>query len=146
MSVAIVVLESLTTPFIYEAEEPQQGNWSGEWGNPDIAIHVAIPEGLDPQCIMAVKDGEEVTLVEDPAKVQAKTAQAWTTLRTDRNARLAACDWTQLQDAHLSAEKKSAWADYRQALRDLPDTVTDPTQVSVEWPQINTPSVPPTTS
>ena len=132
MSVAIVVLDTLATPFIYEAEEPQQGNWSGEWGNPDIAIHVAIPEGLDPQCIMAVKDGDEVTLVEDPAKVQAKTAQAWTALRTERNARLAACDWTQLQDAHLSAEKKSAWADYRQALRDLPDTVTDPSQVT--WP------------
>ena len=141
MSVAIVVLDTLATPFIYEAEEPQQGNWSGEWGNPDIAIHVAIPEGLDPQCIMAVKDGDEVTLVEDPAKVQAKTAQAWTALRTERNARLAACDWTQLQDAHLSAEKKSAWADYRQALRDLPDSITSPADlVSVTWPQINTPS------
>ena len=135
MSVAIVVLDTLATPFIYEAEEPQQGNWSGEWGNPDIAIHVAIPEGLDPQCIMATRDDSgEITLVEDPRKVEAKTAQAWTALRTERNARLAASDYTQLQDAHLSAEKKSAWADYRQALRDLPDEVTDPTQVT--WPDV----------
>jgi hypothetical protein len=140
MSVAIVVLDTLATPFIYEAEEPQQGNWSGEWGNPDIAIHVAIPEGFDPQCIMAVRDPEtcEITLQADPAKLEAKTTQAWTALRTDRNARLAACDWTQLQDAHLSAEKKSAWADYRQALRDLPEEVQD--LDAVEWPQINTPS------
>lgn len=69
--------------------------------------------------------------------VDTVTAQAWTALRTERNARLAACDWTQLQDSHLPAEKKSAWADYRQALRDLPDTVTitSPADlVSVEWP------------
>ena len=133
MSVAIVVLDTLATPFIYEAEEPQQGNWSGEWGNPDIAIHVAIPEGLDPQCIMATRDDSgEITLVEDPAKVEAKTAQAWTALRTQRNRLLQQSDWTALSDAHLSQDKKDAWFTYRQALRDLPDECTDPTQV--DWP------------
>lgn len=95
-------------------------------------IRLEVPEGLTWDLVKGVQDGEGVTLVADPTKVAAKEAQAWTTLRTDRNARLAACDWTQLQDAHLSAEKKSAWADYRQALRDLPDTVTDPAQVT--WP------------
>ena len=140
MSVAIVVLETMATPFIYEAEEPQQGNWSGEWGNALIAVHVKVPEGLDPQCIMAQKDPEtgEITLVEDPDKVAQKTQAAWSQLRTERNARLAASDYTQLQDAHLSAEKKSAWADYRQALRDLPENATDPTQVT--WPVSPSPS------
>ncbi len=52
-------------------------------------------------------------------------------LRRERNARLAACDWTQVPDAPLSEEQRAAWAAYRQALRDLPET-TDPT--APKWP------------
>jgi hypothetical protein len=93
-----------------------------------------VPEGLDPMVVMAIKDSEtgEITLVQDAAKVAAKTAQAWQELRARRNALLATSDWTQLQDARLSLEKKQAWVDYRQALRDLPETVTDP--MAVVWP------------
>jgi hypothetical protein len=100
-----------------------------------------VPEGLTVLTLMAVRaeDGT-VTLQADPLKVQAKLDQAWTTLRTERNRRLAASDWTQLVDSHLSQEKKDAWAAYRQELRDLPDEVTDPTQV--EWPLDPTQQVP----
>lgn len=42
------------------------------------------------------------------------------TARRERNARLAACDWTQLGDAPLNPQRKNAWAVYRQALRDFP--------------------------
>ena len=134
MSVAIVVLETMATPFIYEAEEPQQGNWSGEWGDPNATVHLDVPEGLDPQCIMAQKDPEtgEITLVEDPDKVAQKTQAAWSQLRTERNARLAQSDWVALADAHLSQDKKDAWFAYRQELRDLPENATDPTNVT--WP------------
>lgn len=41
--------------------------------------------------------------------------------RDDRNALLATTDWTQLADAPLTAEQKTAWMQYRQALRDLPN-------------------------
>lgn len=50
--------------------------------------------------------------------------QKLTLVRMERNARLAACDWTQLEDAPSSIDK-SAWAKYRQALRDLPENITD---------------------
>lgn len=40
-------------------------------------------------------------------------------LRTERNARLAASDWTQLPDSPLTDEQKQAWSEYRQALRDM---------------------------
>jgi hypothetical protein len=89
---------------------------------------------------MGARDPETgaVTLQADPAKVQAKLDQAWTQLRTERNRRLAASDWTQLVDSHLSQEKKDAWAAYRQELRDLPDEVTDEQVTSstnsVPWP------------
>lgn len=59
-------------------------------------------------------------------------AEIWAPVRAERDARLATCDWTQLADAPLAAEVKSAWATYRQALRDLPETQTDP--VNVVWP------------
>jgi len=95
-------------------------------------IRLPVPEGLTWDVVKGQQDGEEVTLVADPAKLEAKTQAAWTALRLKRNQLLEASDYTQLQDAHLSAEKKSAWADYRQALRDLPDEVTDPT--NVDWP------------
>lgn len=53
-------------------------------------------------------------------------------LRAERNRRIAACDWTQLPDAALSAEQKAAWASYRQALRDLPEATADLDNVA--WP------------
>jgi hypothetical protein len=63
---------------------------------------------------------------------------AWTNsymyddIRRERNARLAACDWTQFPDVSLSPEKKEAWNTYRQALRDLPANTPDPENVT--WP------------
>ena len=52
-------------------------------------------------------------------------------IRIERDARLAASDWTQQPDAPVDAK---AWAEYRQALRDLPAKIEDPT-VEVEWPE-----------
>lgn len=38
--------------------------------------------------------------------------------RTRRDALLAACDWTMIEDAPISPQKKTVWRKYRQALRD----------------------------
>ena len=52
-------------------------------------------------------------------------------IRQQRNAKLTACDWTQIADAPVD---KTAWSTYRQSLRDLPKesgfpwTITWPTQ------------------
>jgi len=127
----IVSRNSLDIVHCYEADAEQP--WGGEWGNPQAFIHLPVPDGLARDTVVAVKDFEgNILLQEDPTKVQAKLAQAWADLRAQRNARLAACDWTQLPDAHLSQDKKDAWAEYRQALRDLPQKVTDP--MNVTWP------------
>ena len=55
---------------------------------------------------------------------------AWTALRTERDARLAQTDWTQVSDAPVDA---APWAAYRQALRDLPENTTDPNEPP--WPE-----------
>lgn len=48
------------------------------------------------------------------------------TLKAYRNDALLLCDWTQLPDSPLSDEKKTEWANYRQAMRDLPGQQADP--------------------
>lgn len=55
----------------------------------------------------------------------------WAQLRMRRNQLLMQSDWTQLADAPVDA---TAWATYRQELRDLPSTTADPTAVT--WPTI----------
>ena len=47
-------------------------------------------------------------------------------IRNWRNAELAACDWTQIAD---STADKTAWATYRQELRDLPASNKDPKKI-----------------
>ena len=59
-----------------------------------------------------------------------ENAQQAAAVRADRNARLAATDWTQIAD---STADKPAWATYRQALRDVPSQAGFPQ--SVTWPQ-----------
>lgn len=43
-------------------------------------------------------------------------------VRGNRDALLAASDWTQLADSPLSSSKKTEWAVYRQQLRDITDS------------------------
>ena len=57
-------------------------------------------------------------------------AQALAQLREQRNARLAASDWTQAPDAPTAND--AAWKVYRQALRDLPQQWTYPN--APQWP------------
>jgi hypothetical protein len=56
-------------------------------------------------------------------------ADAADRVREERNRRLAASDWTQVADA---PGDKTAWAAYRQALRQLPEQAGFPR--SVVWP------------
>lgn len=56
----------------------------------------------------------------------------WKTVRKKRDELLTKTDWTQLSDAPLSKATKKAYADYRQALRDITKTSTDPG--FVVWP------------
>ena len=56
---------------------------------------------------------------------------AATSARTKRNALLAASDWTQLPDVQL--ETKTAWATFRQVLRDITDQAGFPFDIT--WPE-----------
>ena len=47
---------------------------------------------------------------------------------------LSATDWTQVPDSPLSAEKKLAWAEYRQAWRDITSQPGFPDDVAIPTP------------
>jgi len=56
----------------------------------------------------------------------------WYLVRTQRDKLLYSCDWTQVADAAVSAENMAVWVTYRQALRAVPQTQTDP--YAIVWP------------
>lgn len=68
----------------------------------------------------------------DPSQIitsEDRLNEAWSALRSERDVRIAATDWTQLPDAPCDP---LLWQEYRQALRDLPANTTDPH--NPEWP------------
>jgi hypothetical protein len=56
----------------------------------------------------------------------------WEVVRTERNKRIAETDYTQLSDASLTPELQLAYKSYRQSLRDITKTQTDP--YNIIWP------------
>jgi hypothetical protein len=63
-------------------------------------------------------------------EIAARNAAQEASVRSERNDKLAECDWTQLPDAPVD---QAAWATYRQALRDV--TVQEGFPWNVIWPQ-----------
>lgn len=80
-------------------------------------------------------DGEFVSVVQlenlTAEEIQAAKDSAMANIRATRNQLLNACDWTQAVDCTIA--KKTEWATYRQTLRDLPSTITEPRTFSA-WP------------
>jgi hypothetical protein len=56
----------------------------------------------------------------------------WANVRKTRDKKLYECDWTQVPDVALTAEEVAEWRTYRQELRQIPETQTDPTNII--WP------------
>jgi hypothetical protein len=83
----------------------------------------------------AYDDGEFVSIVQVESlsadEIQAAKDSAMAQIRGQRNQLLKECDWTQIADCTIP--KKSEWATYRQTLRDLPSTITEP-RTFTDWP------------
>lgn len=82
---------------------------------PDIVLVEITDRNPQPQEGWDYKDGE---FIEPHISVEELLAN----IRLVRDRLLAECDWTQLPDTMLTDEEKTAWAQYRQALRDFPET------------------------
>lgn len=58
----------------------------------------------------------------------------WFEIRNKRNTLLRKSDWTQMNDSPLNTEKKNEWLNYRNNLRNLPQTFINPDEVI--WPDV----------
>lgn len=90
-----------------------------------------------PKKHFALWDGEkyEIIPMQDPPEEHLELAEKIKSvdeysIREERNARLAATDWTQLAD--VPNEIKNKWVEYRQKLRDIPQQEGFPTEF--DWP------------
>ena len=75
-------------------------------------------------------DGETTAAEQEAAYKAMKDAEQATNVRTSRTEMLKDCDWTQIAD---STADKTAWATYRQALRDVPLQAGFPWTIT--WPE-----------
>ena len=74
----------------------------------------------------------ELSSQEITNRANAINQQVATSKRTERNKLLTETDWTQVTDSPLSSDKKTEWANYRIALRNLP--------TANGWPNIDMPN------
>ena len=91
------------------------------------------------QCSESDKDiivGEGEYIVEGRLEAEQNLEGALANIRMARDSMLSLSDWTQMPDSPLSQEQRQAWAEYRQALRDLPNQQAGIFDLdAVQWPQ-----------
>jgi hypothetical protein len=98
-----------------------------------LSTHVFLPADVPIYGVAARRSTQgDIELYQDMELTSKVFEINYKILRSERNNKITACDWTQGNDSPLSPEKKEEWAMYRKALRDLPSTVADPTDIS--WP------------
>jgi hypothetical protein len=115
-----------TTAYQTSVRDGVEQNANGDW----VEKYVARDMFQD-----TTEDGVTTTKAEHEAAYQARldtaTAEGH---RTKRNKLLADSDWTQMNDSPLSNEDKTAWATYRQELRDMSDLASWPNIADDDWP------------
>jgi hypothetical protein len=85
----------------------------------------------------AIKQGDQwveewISTPATPEEIAERTDNKAAEVRSIRNQKLAACDWTQLADSPLDPDGKAAWALYRETLRMIPQQAGFPW--NVQWP------------
>lgn len=83
--------------------------------------HEFIPDTM----IKEIYLDEDAKALGDAALAAEVEEKVWTELRRKRDTLLKDSDFSQLQDAPLTAQQVTDWQVYRQALRDFPENVVD---------------------
>jgi hypothetical protein len=104
-------------------EQDANGNWVEKYVARDMFADTTDEDG-----VTTTKEEHEAAY---QARLDADTAAAH---RVTRNKLLDDTDWTQMNDSPLSNEDKTAWATYRNELRNLPDDDAWPNLSDEDWP------------
>lgn len=115
--------QPFTAPDGYEAVAPTQRPTAGHAHN--------VKEG-DPALADGVWTQQWIVTDASAEEIAERVDRQWIAVRSDRNARLSSCDWTQLPDCPLTNVAQTEWATYRQALRDITEQA-DP--FNIVWPE-----------
>lgn len=108
--------------------------WAQENGatfEEDISARVNV-DGVLKRYFVIGAEPEKPAPLELPPAPEPTQEEKEQTARNERNMKLTFTDWTQLPDAPLTEERKAAYAEYRQALRDIPEQAGFPD--AIEWP------------
>jgi len=98
-------------------------------------LHLEVPSDFihEPFTTVVLNDSGSYQFILDDAAIQQSIKEQWIFIREQRNKKLAESDWRMMvSDTTFTSGQKEQWAIYRQALRDLPNTSTDPNKVV--WP------------
>lgn len=100
-----------------------KGNWVTAWEVRDMFTSYTDEDGV----FHSKLDQEQAY----QADLDSKVAEA---NRIKRNSLLTDTDWTQMNDSPLTNELKTAWATYRQELRQITDLDAWPNLADDDWP------------
>lgn len=100
---------------IYEGVQYINGSWTDVWS--------VVPKYDDP----VQQAAYEAQIIENNLAVK------WETIRLGRNKLLSDTDYTQLPDTPITAQCRTAFQTYRQALRDV---TSQPDPYNISWPTI----------
>ena len=87
-------------------------------------------------------DGKIIDMTDEEIAVRQAEEKEWadgaaaknlSSLREERNRKLAECDWLIVMHKELGTNIPTAWKTYRQALRDITDSATSLNDVT--WPE-----------
>jgi hypothetical protein len=118
--------------------------WYDTWG--EIEYNDTTPNerienlGIFEQAITDFNN--EKKILQDELDAIEAARDYWEELRVLRNERLSDCDWTQISDVPFTEEQKISWKNYRQLLRDLPESITEPKQLVLNSTDSNWPVKP----
>ena len=115
--------------------------WYDTWG--EVEYNNGTPNerieelGIYEQAIQNYND--ELERIKNLRQEAESKINYWDIFRGIRNTKLTESDWTQIEDAALTEEKKILWKTYRQELRDLPEIINDPKSLVLDenhsdWP------------
>lgn len=92
-----------------------------------IVSKVITPNGIKTQLIELSDSDEAESLIIASNNISLR-------LRQSRDSLLDISDWTQVPDSPLSDSDKTAWATYRQELRDITSHTDWPNLTHADWP------------